>query len=225
MLLFRSHRKQEQMDSGFRRKTTGRACAASTPHLEIFRKMLQRAAHRIRRQPAHARTASRTASSRTDPSSSDDVPVALDAGADAVDHFDAARRADPARRALAAGFDRAELHRVARLFEPCRPCRRTRRCRRGRPSRRPPRTPRSRRRVELRFGHVRAERPADLDRADRAAGAGAAAVVVQQLAQRHAERLLDQSAVLEVAGELDRQRAARPAHAVVAIERRRRGRG
>src|SRR5690606_7474426 len=32
------------------------------------------------------------------------------AGADAVDHFDAAHRADPARSALAAAFRRAELH-------------------------------------------------------------------------------------------------------------------
>ena len=61
------------------------------------------------------------------------------------------------------------------------------------------------RRVELRLGKVGAERPADLHRADRPAGGRAAAEVVQQLAQRDAEGLLDQAAVLDVAGELERQ--------------------
>src|SRR5215831_18132353 len=46
------------------------------------------------------------------------------------------------------------------------------------------------------------------------------AEVVDQLAQRDAERLLDQAAARDVAGELERQRAARPAHAVVGVEPR-----
>src|SRR5690606_36528120 len=38
------------------------------------------------------------------------------AAPNAIDDFDAARRADTARRALAARLDRAELHREARLL-------------------------------------------------------------------------------------------------------------
>ena len=45
-------------------------------------------------------------------------------------------------------------------------------------------------------------------------------IVVDQLAQRQAEGLLDQAAVLDVAGELERQRAARAAHAEVRVEGR-----
>ena len=103
----------------------------------------------------------------------------------AVDHLDAARRADAAGRALAARLEGAELHRVARHLRPCRRCRRRRRC---------PPCPTQRadlgerlvveRRVELRFGQVGAERSADLHRANRPARGAAAAVVVEQLAQR-----------------------------------------
>ena len=49
-------------------------------------------------------------------SSSCQIPVALDAGDDPVDDLDAARRADAAGRAFAAGFDGAEFHREARLL-------------------------------------------------------------------------------------------------------------
>src|SRR5437879_13096678 len=43
-----------------------------------------------------------------------DVPLAVDALENAIDDLHAARRADAARRALAAGLDRAEFHRIAR---------------------------------------------------------------------------------------------------------------
>ena len=49
---------------------------------------------------------------------------------------------------------------------------------------------------------------------------GAAAEIVDRFAQRDAERFLHQAAVLDVAGELDGQRAARFAHAEVAVELR-----
>ena len=49
-------------------------------------------------------------------SSTTRLSLALLAGDDPVDDLDAAGRADPAGRALAAGFDRAELHGEARLL-------------------------------------------------------------------------------------------------------------
>ena len=48
---------------------------------------------------------------------------------------------------------------------------------------------------------------------------GAAAEILDQLAERDAEGLLDQAAVLDVAGELEGQGAARPAHAIVLVGR------
>src|SRR5690606_5156981 len=142
------------------------------------------------------------------------------AGADAVDHFDAAHRADPARSALAAAFRRAELHSKTRhgahvdgvvehgdaavtdqrvgggigfVVELD---------------------------VELVGVDVGAERAADLHRLDRPAGLGAAADVVDQLAQRDAERDFEQAAVLDVARELDRHRAFRALDAERAVLRR-----
>ena len=73
------------------------------------------------------------------------------------------------------------------------------------------------RRVEQRAREIGAERPADLHGAHRAARARAAADVVDQLAERDAEGGLEQAAMLDVAGELDRHRAARPAHAEIAV--------
>ena len=75
------------------------------------------------------------------------------------------------------------------------------------------------RRVELRFRQVRPERSADLHRANRPARGAAAAIVIENLAHRHAECLLDEPAALDVAAELNRQRAAGLAHAVVTVER------
>jgi hypothetical protein len=141
-------------------------------------------------------------------------------GANAVDDFDAARRADAAGRAFGAGFDGAEFHRVACLpgqihrvvegddaavaepgadggegfvVEQC---------------------------VELRFRQIGAQRPADLHRAQRPARARAAAEIVEQFAQAEAEGHFDQAAVFDVAGQLEGQRAARPSAAKVAVGRR-----
>ena len=131
----------------------------------------------------------------------------------------AAHRADPAGRALAAGLVRAELHCIMRhlqhvdgvvegddaavaehgadrgqrlVFE---------------------------RRVELRGRQVGAERAADLHGADRPAGRGAAAVVLEQFPDRQAERALDEAAVAHVAGELQRHRSARLRLAEIAVGR------
>ena len=64
-------------------------------------------------------------------------------GDDPVDHLDAAHRADPARRALAARLLGAELHREPRLPGHVDGVVEHHDRRRGRPSRRPRRTPRS----------------------------------------------------------------------------------
>ena len=76
------------------------------------------------------------------------------------------------------------------------------------------------RNIPLRRRHIRAQRPAHLHRLDRPAAGRAAAVVEQQLAQRHTEGHLDQPAVADVARQLHQQRAARAAGAVIAVMRR-----
>ena len=69
------------------------------------------------------------------------------------------------------------------------------------------------RQVEHRRREIGAERPADLHRAHRPAALGAAADLVDQLAERDAEADLEQPAVPDIAGELDRHRPARSAEA------------
>ncbi|MNQ63858.1 hypothetical protein D3C85_782550 [compost metagenome] len=72
----------------------------------------------------------------------------------------------------------------------------------------------------MRFGQIGAQRAAHLHRAQRTPRGAAAAKAVEQVAQAQAERRFHQPAVLEVAGELERQCAVRAAHAVVAVVRR-----
>ena len=136
---------------------------------------------------------------------------------DLVDGLDAAGGADPARRALAAGFDGAELHRKARLFrhvdavvehddagmaDQAVACGKRLIVER---------------RIEQRARKVRAERSADLHGANRAAARSAAADIVDQFAERDAEGGFEQAAVFDVAGKLDRHGAARASHAVIGI--------
>src|SRR5262249_36250214 len=73
------------------------------------------------------------------------------------------------------------------------------------------------RHVEKALRPVGAQRAADLYRAYRPPRKGPAAAVIDQLAQRDAKGALDQSTALDVAGELDRHRAARAPHAVVSV--------
>ena len=137
---------------------------------------------------------------------------------DPVDDLDAAGRADPAGRALAAGFDRAELHREAGLprhvdrvvehDDAAVPDQAVGLCERFVVERQ----------AELRAREIGAERPADLDRADGTAAPRSAADLVDELAEGDAERRFKEPGVLDVAGELDRHRAARLAHAEVAVE-------
>jgi len=127
-----------------------------------------------------------------------DILGRLHAVEDAIDDLDAAGRADPARRAFAAAFDRAKLHRE-------------------------PRHPRhvdgivendqaavadesvERRkslviigRIEQRARKIGAKRAADLNGAHRAAASRSAADVVDQLTQRNAEPGLKQTAMLDI---------------------------
>ena len=64
---------------------------------------------------------------------------------------------------------------------------------------------------------IGAERAADLHRADRPAGARAAAETLDELADGRAEGEFDEAAVAHVAGELERLRAERAADAVVGV--------
>src|ERR1700722_5653189 len=149
----------------------------------------------------------------------DDGEVLLHAfaGTDLVDGLNPAGRPDPAGRALAAGFDGAEFHRKARLLQHVdgvveyhdasvadQAVARgkgfiVKRC------------------VEQRAREVGPKRAADLHGADRAAGKGAAADLVDEFAKRDAEGRLEQAAIVDVAGELNRHRAARSPHAEIGI--------
>ena len=74
------------------------------------------------------------------------------------------------------------------------------------------------RHIEQAGGPIGAERTADLHRAHRPARICAAAKILDQFAQGQAEGALDQPAMLDVAGKLKRHRAARTAHAEIAVE-------
>ena len=73
------------------------------------------------------------------------------------------------------------------------------------------------RQVELAGGDVSSQGAADLDGTDRLSGICAAAEAFDQFAQRHTEGLLDEAALADVSGELEGQRAARAAHAVILV--------
>ena len=187
---------------------------------EVFAEMLHRAQHREGR---HAPEAAQRRLQHRIAEFLDERKIAF-----RVDSAGNIRRAprrprtDPMRQGVHLPQDsmRAELHRVARHRE------HVHRVVEGHdaavPEHRADRRERLvfERRVELRFRQVGAERPADLDRADRPAARGAAAVVVQQFAHRQAEGALDQPAAAHVAGELQRQRAARLRLAEIPVRRR-----
>ena len=186
-------------------------------HPEVFREMVQRGQHRVRR---HAAQRAQRSAQHGVAQVSQQVHLLLVLGAargDLVQRLDAAHRADAAGRALATGFDGAEFHGVARhaghvdgvveghdaavahhgrdggigfVVE---------------------------RHIPLRLGQVGAQRAAHLHRAQRTARGAAAAEVIQQFAQRQAEGGLDQAAMLQVAGQLEGQRTLRAPHAVVAV--------
>ena len=148
------------------------------------------------------------------------ISIAIDAVQNAIDHFDAASRADAARRALSARLDRTEFHRITRHARHV-----DRIVERHDAAMTEQRTDAAQRlvvdgSVELRRRNVGAQRTADLDCADGTARGRTTAVVVQQLSQADAERAFDETAALDVASELNRQRPARAADAEIAIELR-----
>ena len=150
------------------------------PGIEVVGEVLDRAAHRHRGQPAHG--AQRALGHHVaEVFEQRQVLVAVLARDDPVDHLDAAHRADPARRALAARLRGAELHRepglrrhVDGVVEHHDAAVADHRA--GRDERLV-----VHRQVELGRRQVRAERAADLDRTHRTAGTGAAAVAVPRV--------------------------------------------
>src|SRR5580658_7242899 len=146
-----------------------------------------------------------------------EVLLAVPAGDDLVDRLHTAGRTDPAGRAFAAAFRGAELEGETRLARHVDAViedddaavaqhavgRRHRFIiERG---------------IEQRGGKIGAERSADLNRADRPARARAAAETFDQIAQGCAKGELDEPAMPDVAGKLERLRSARPPDAVVGI--------
>src|SRR5207302_3605000 len=130
----------------------------------------------------------------------------------------AAPCANPARRAFAAGFDRTEMEGEARLLREID----------GVVEHHDAAMPDHAASCRERFiinRHVKqagwpigTKRPAHLHRAHRAPGVGAAAELFDHFAQREAECAFDQTAALDIARKLQRHRAARTAHAEIAIK-------
>src|SRR5277367_3955547 len=185
-----------------------RSLKALGSRAEIFPEVFERARHGVGREATEC--AERTEFHGV-AEVLDDDEVLLDAfaGTDFVDGLDPAGRADPARRALAAGFDGAEFHRKARLLghvdavvehHDAAMADQAVARRKGFVVER---------RVEQRAGEIGAERPSDLNRAHRPTARGAAADVVDQFSQRDAEGGFEQPATPDVAGELDRHGSAR----------------
>src|SRR5580692_3405768 len=183
---------------------------------EIFPEVFERARHGVGRETAEG---AQRAEFHGVAEVFDDGEVLLDpfAGANLVDGLDASRRADPAGRALAAGFDGAEFHGKTRLFQHVDGVvehhdagMTDQTVARGKGLI-------IERRVEQRTREVGAKRAADLHRTDRTAGEGAPADLIDELAERDAEGRLEQAALFDVAGKLDRHRAARTTHAEIGI--------
>src|SRR5680860_1124028 len=183
---------------------------------EIFREMVECAHHWIWGEP--------TQSAKGPPLhrvakvlEHGEITLTLLAGHDLVHQLHAARGADAAGRALAAGFDGAELHGEPRLQ------RHVHRVVEHHHAAMADQTAGGgkrfivERRVELLAREIGAERAAHLDRAHRPARIGAAADLVHELAERDAEGGLVQPAMLDVAGKLNGHGAARLAHAEIAV--------
>src|SRR6266702_1647917 len=183
---------------------------------EILPEVLQRAEHRVGREAAEC---AERAEFHGVAEVFDEREVFGDALAahDLLDGLDAAGRTDPTRRALAAGLDGVELHRAPRLLahvdavvehDDAAMADEAVACGKGLVVER---------RIEQRTREIGAERAADLHRANGTARKRAAADVIDELAERHAERRLEQPALTNIAGKLDRHRAARTAHAEIGI--------
>src|SRR3954452_16944504 len=117
---------------------------------------------------------------------------------DLLDRLDAAGRADPARRALAAGFDGAEFHGETRLLAHVDAIVEHDDCAMADQAIARGEGLVVERGVEQRTREVGAEGTADWHRADWPSRERAVADVVDEFAERHAERCLEQPAVADV---------------------------
>ena len=191
---------------------------------EVVGEVHERTADGHRRQPAH-RAQRALGHHVAEIFEQGEVLVAVLAGGDPVDHFHAAHRADPARRALAARLRGTELHGEPGL---------------GRhvdgvvehhdaavtdhgPGRGECLV--VHRQVEVGRRQIRAERATDLDRAHRPSRMGPAAVAVDEFTQRHPEGQLHDPAVPDVPAELKQLGAPRSFDAELADTPARRRRG
>src|SRR6476661_3789458 len=192
------------------------SCKALWRSAEIFGEMGERAHNRVWREAAQ-RTQRTKLHGVAQIFEHRDVLGAILIGHDLVDQLDATRRPDAAGRALAAGFDRAKFHgeaglaaHVHRVVEHHDAAMADQPVGRGEGFI-------VEGRVEQAPREIGAKRAADLHRAHRAPGPRAAADLVDELAKAHAEGRLEQAAVLDVAGELDRHGAAGASHAEIAV--------
>src|SRR5258705_12782900 len=169
--------------------------------VKIFREMLQSAHYRHGGQPPKG--AKRTIpQSLTQVLNQVDILHDLLALHDLVHGFGPAHGTDPAGGAFAAGFDGAELEGEAGLLGQVH----------GIVEYDDAAVPDHaafggeslviQRHIEQAFRPIGAQRPPDLDRANGSARIGAAAEIVDQLAQGQSERPLDQAALFDVAGKL-----------------------
>ena len=125
----------------------------------------------------------------------------------AVNDFDTASASNAARGAFSAGFNGAELHgitshfgHVDRVVEDNDATVANHTSSRGKGFV-------IQRGVELGLGQISSQRPTHLNRTDGPTGGRTSAELIKHLAQRDAEGLLDQSAPLDVARQLERERA------------------
>ena len=193
------------------------AASAMGDAAKIVREMIDRAHHRIRGEAPER--AKRSELHRVaEVGDQLELLLRLDVLGDLVERLDAARRTDAAGRALAAALNGAEFHGEARLLQHV-----------GRVVEHDDAGMADQPvlggegfvvegRVEERAREIGAERTADLHRFHRPAGGRAAADVVDDLAERQAEGRLVEAAMLDVPGDLQRDRAARAAHAEIPVE-------
>src|ERR1035437_247043 len=139
-------------------------------------------------------------------------------GYDFVDYLDPASGSDPARGAFAAALDGAEFHgeagltgEIDRVVENNDAAVSEKAFMRGEGFV-------VERGIEKGCGEISAQRSAYLHGAEWASGSGSAAEIVDRFTQCEAECFFDQATVPDVAGELNGEGAARPAHAEIAVK-------
>ena len=138
-------------------------------------------------------------------------------GDDLIDCLHATGRADPAWRALAAAFLRAELHGEAGLARHVDAVVENDDSAMAQHAAGSGHRLVVERRIDERIWKISAERAADLDCADRPAGPRAAAEAFDEFSQSCAKGEFDEPAIANVAGKLERLRSERPSNAIAGI--------